>query len=180
MYYRSSPTRFVWGVAIALAILGALVVGHVGRVDAAYRRGKDEARKGATFDSAMKARAEEAVQLRTRHTDTVTQRIVVTRWRVESLLVALPDSAKVLPVVPELVATARELVSDVDSLTAAHATERSAWVELRTQDSTAIDAVRVESSARRDTITDLRKRPSKKTAAFLTLLGALMGAVVTR
>ena len=179
-YYRPSPTRFVWGAAILLAIIAGLCLGHLARVDGAYRRGKADARQGATFDSAMLARVRDVVALRTAHTDTVTRTVIRTRVRVESLLVALPDSAQLLPIVPELVATTRHLVTDVDSLVVAHATERTAWLALRTADSQAIDGLRVESSARRDTITDLAKRPSRKTAALLTFLGALVGAVVSR
>ena len=168
------PVR-AWAALALVAALGSVYGLHVRAVSSAFQRGKQSATQGVTFDSAMVARAAEAVALRTAHTDTVVQRVVVTRTRVESLLVALPDSTRLLPVVPELVASVSTLLVQVDTLTTAITAERMAWTERAKVDSAAIYALRVIGTARADTIHDLRKRPTRKNAALYALLGVGVG-----
>ena len=168
------PARAWAAIALVVAV-GAVYGLHLRAVSDAFDRGKQSATHGVTFDSAMVARAAEAVALRTAHTDTVVKRVVVTRTRVESLLVALPDSTRLLPVVPELVANVSTLLVQVDTLTAAITAERAAWSERAKVDSAAIYALRVLGTARGDSIQALSKRPTKKKAALYALLGATTG-----
>jgi hypothetical protein len=167
--------RDVWALVagVLLVVAGyAAVVSYGARQ---YDKGKKAAAAGVVFDSVALARAAEAVAIRTAHTDTVTRTVLRTRYRVDTLIAALPDSAKLLPVVPELVATVQAFTVQVDSLTTAHAAERVATVERARVDSAAIYALRIIATAQKDTIQTLNKRPTRKKAALWTLVGILAG-----
>lgn len=178
-----SALRRVPGQAWAgIGVVGAvwLIYGlHTNAVRDAYAQGKRDSAQGVVFDSAMVARAAEAVALRTAHTDTVVQRVVVTRTRVESLTVALPDSVRAIPAVDTLVQTVGVLLTQVDTLTQAITAERAAWTEKAKVDSAAIYALRVLGTAQRDTILTLQKRPRWRTVLGAVVVGAV-GGMVTR
>ena len=169
--------RDVWFLVagVALIVAGYAAVVRYGASN--YARGKRDAAAGVVFDSVTLARAAERVAKASAHTDTVTQRVTVTRYRVDTLIAALPDSAKLLPVVPELVATVQAFTVQVDSLTTAHTAERAAWTEKARVDSAAIYALRIIGTAQRDTITTLTKRPKWRTVVVGTLAGIATGFV---
>lgn len=144
---------------------------HTRAVADAYAQGKRDAAQGVVFDSVMLSRAAERVAKQMAHTDTVVQRVVVTRTRVESLTVALPDSIRRVPQVDTLVQTVRVLLTDVDTLTHAITSERAAWTEKAKVDSAAIYALRILGTAQADTITTLKRRPTR-TKAFAYALGS--------
>ena len=168
--------RGVWLLVLAgLALWSAVAAGRSYGA-AQYALGKASATHGVTFDSTMVARAAEAVALRTAHTDTVVRTVIQTRTRVESLLVALPDSLRPVPEVAQLVSTTYELTAQVDTLTTAITAERAAWSERAKVDSAAIYALRVIGTARADTIQTLSKRPRWRTVVAGTITGAAAGA----
>ena len=175
---RRVPIRAWAAVALVVAV-GAVYGLHARAVSSAFQQGKASATSGVTFDSAMVARAAEAVALRTAHTDTIVQRVVVTRTRVESLTVALPDSVRVIPAVDTLVQTVGVLLTQVDTLTQAITAERAAWTEKAKVDSAAIYALRVLGTARGDSIRTLQKRPRWRTVLGAVVVGAV-GGMVTR
>lgn len=152
--------RGVWAFLALAALCSALVWWSEARRAAAYQQGKRDAAAGAVFDSVLLDRAAIRVAKQQAHTDTVVQRVVVIRTRVESLLVALPDSVRALPAVPALVATTQQLLVEVDTLTHAITAERAAWTEKAKVDSAAIYSLRVLATARGDTIATLKKRPT--------------------
>lgn len=159
-----------WVVSGAAGLVFALVLYAQHREASAYEQGKRDAAQGVVFDSVMLSRAAERVAKQMAHTDTVVRRVVVTRTRVESLTVALPDSIRRVPQVDTLVQTVRVLLTDVDTLTHAITSERAAWTEKAKVDSAAISALRILGTAQADTITTLKRRPTKKKAAALAIV----------
>lgn len=167
---RKAP-RAVWAGLGLLALLGALVAWSEARRTRAYDQGKRDAAAGVAFDSALVARVAAVVAERTAHTDTVTRIVTRTQTEVIESVRLVPDSLKALPEIARLVTVTTRLVGEVDSLKAAHVAERMAWTERAKVDSAALYALRVMATARGDTITALAKRPTRKTAALVALLG---------
>ena len=168
------PVR-AWAALALVAVLGAVYGLRVRAVSSAFQRGKQHATQGVTFDSAMQARAAEAVALRAAKTDTVWLRAKTATKKAEAAITALPPDLAVLPPVDTLVQTVGVLLTQVDTLTTAITAERFAHLERAKVDSAAIYALRVIGTAQRDTIHDLRKRPTRKRAALYALLGVGAG-----
>lgn len=169
--------RQAWGFLLGVTLLAAVYAFHLNRVHSAYAAGKRAAAQGVVFDSAMLARAAERVAKQTAHTDTVVERVTVTRWRVESLTVALPPEVRVLPPVDTLVRVTQSLLTQVDSLGTAITAERAAWTERAKVDSAAIYALRVIATAQADTIRTLNKRPRWRTVLGAVAVGVVGGMV---
>jgi hypothetical protein len=168
----------LWGAVIFGAIVFALWLGHSRAVSQAYTQGKQDAAAGVVFDSLLSQRASEVVTIRTAHTDTITQRVTVTRWKVDTLVKALPDSVRTLPAVDTLVVAVQTLVLQVDSLITAHDAERVAWTEQAKIERANTYALRVLLTAEKNKNADLEKRPTKLRAALYAAGGALTGAVI--
>jgi hypothetical protein len=169
--------RDVWFLVAGVALVSAGYFAVVAKVNAAYERGKRDAAQGVVFDSVMVARAAERVAKANAHTDTVTQRVLVTRYKLDTLVVQLPPEVVNVPEVKALVTTVQTLTVQVDSLVTAHTAERAAWTEKARVDSSAIYALRIIGTAQRDTITTLQKRPKWRTVVVGTLAGVATGFV---
>lgn len=169
--------RWAYGVAACAALVLALWLWHRSAVSDAYQQGKQDAVQGVTFDSAMVARAAEAVALRTAHTDTVWLRAKSARQRLDSAVSALPDSLTTVPAVRAVVTEVAALGVQIDSLVSAHAAERTAWIERARVDSTAIYALRLMNTAQRDTIMTLNKRPRWRTVVSTAVVALAAGLV---
>jgi hypothetical protein len=176
-YYRPGITRLVWGALLLTALVGALVAYVLWREDAAFDRGRKTAADGVVFDSLVIERAAIRAAKAMAHTDTVTQRVLVTRYRVDTLITQLPPAVAEVPEVKALVTAVQTLTVQVDSLTTAHTAERAAWTEKARVDSSAIYALRIIGTAQRDTITTLTKRPKWRTVVVGTLAGLATGFV---
>lgn len=170
--------KAVWGMFVGVVLVVAVVVLHRAAVGNAFEAGKKAATEGVVFDSVTLARAAERVAKASAHADTITRTVLRTRYKVDTLIQALPDSAYLLPVVPELVATVQTLTVQVDSLSTAHASERMANIERARVDSAAIYALRIIGTAQRDTIMTLQKRPTRLRAAAYALAAGALGVVV--
>lgn len=171
---RKAP-RSVWAGLGLLALCGTLVAWSEARRTQAYQQGKRDAAQGVAFDSALVAHVAQAVALRSAHVDTVWRVVNRTQTEVIESVRLVPDSLKAVPEIARLVAVTTRLVSEVDSLKVAHVAERMAWTEKAKVDSAAMYALRVIATARGDTITTLAKRPTKKRAALVALLGVGAG-----
>lgn len=171
---RKAP-RSVWAGLGLLALCGALIAWSEARRSAAYERGKRDAAAGVVFDSVLLERAAIRVAKAMAHTDTVTRIVTRTQTEVIESVRLVPDSLKAVPEIARLVTVTTRLVGEVDSLKAAHVAERLTWTEKAKVDSAALYALRVIATARGDTITTLAKRPTKKKAALVALLGVGAG-----
>ena len=176
-YYRPGITRLVWGVLLLTALVGALVAYVLWREDAAFDRGRKTAADGVVFDSLVIERAAIRAAKAMAHTDTVTRTVLVTRYKVDTLITQLPPAVAEVPEVKSLVTAVQTLTVQVDSLTTAHTAERAAWTEKARVDSAAIYALRIIGTAQRDTIMTLQKRPTWRTVVGAGLGGALLGVV---
>lgn len=170
--------RDVWFLVAGVALVSAGYFAVVRYGAEQYKAGKKAATEGVVFDSVTLARAAEVVAHRTAHTDTVTRTVLRTRYKVDTLIQALPDSAYQLPGVPELVATVNTLTVQVDSLIAAHAAERLAVAEQQKVNASAIYALRVIGTAQRDSIVQLSKRPTRLRAFGYAVAAGALGVVV--
>jgi hypothetical protein len=168
----------LWGAVIFGAIVFALWLGHSRAVSQAYTQGKQDAAAGVVFDSLLSQRAADVVTIRTAHTDTITQRVTVTRWRVDTLVKALPPSVAEVPEVKALVTVVQTLTLQVDSLITAHDAERAAWTEQAKVERSNTYALRVLLTAEKDKNADLEKRPTKARAALYALGSAATGVVI--
>ena len=164
---------FVLGLSVALSLVVGIT--HYGAEQ--YAKGKRDAAQGVVFDGAMVARAAEVVSRKAAKVDTITQRVLQTRWKVDTMVLQLPPAVADVPEVKALVTAVNTLTVQVDSLTTAHTAERAAWTEKARVDSAAIYALRIIGTAQRDTIMTLQKRPKWRTVAVGTLTGALLGVV---
>jgi hypothetical protein len=169
--------RDVWFLVAGVALIVAGYAAVVRYGAANYARGKRDAAAGVVFDSVTLARAAERVAKASAHTDTVTQRVLVTRYRVDTLITQLPPEVADVPEVKALVTTVHTLTMLTDSITTAHTAERAAWTEKARVDSSAIYALRIIGTAQRDTIMTLTKRPKWRTVVVGTLAGIATGFV---
>lgn len=169
--------REVWLFAAALAFVAGGYVTVVAKINAAYERGKRDAAAGVVFDSVMVERTAIRVAKQMARTDTVTERVVRTRWKVDTLITQLPPAVANVPEVKALVATVQTLTVQVDSLVSAHTAERAAWTEKAKVDSAAIYALRVIATARGDEVEQLKQRPRWRTVVGGVVTGAVLGVV---
>ena len=169
--------RDVWFLVAGVALVSAGYFAVVAKVNAAYERGKREATQGVVFDSVTLARAAAVVAIKAAKVDTITRTVILTRRKLDTLIVALPPEVVNVPEVKALVTTVQTLTVQVDSLTTAHTAERAAWTEKARVDSSAIYALRIIGTAQRDTITTLTKRPKWRTVVVGTLAGVATGLV---
>jgi len=167
----------VWlliGAALVLTVeLSA--IGDYG--DAREAAGFARARQGAVFDSTVAAtfaRTRERVVLRT---DTLVQRITVTRQRVDTLIAALPATTKQLRPVRELVGTVQLLTRQVDSLTMQIDAERATHTMEREVLAAQTTALRAVVAGQADSIRTLQRRPTWRRTVGLTLGGAALGVL---
>jgi hypothetical protein len=115
---------------------------------------------------------QERVNVAAAHTDTSSARVEKTAQRARRTLQAVPpriiDS---LPAVRELVDVTEQLIVDATALRADVITERAVREELHVVTSVQIQALQQENAG-------LRKRPSRKKAAAVTVLGVVVGYIV--
>lgn len=166
--------RSVWAFVALAAVCSALVWWSEARRAVAYQQGKRDAAAGVVFDSVMLERAAIRVAKQMAHTDTVTVTVVRTARTVDSLVIRVPDSLRVVPEIAALANTARVLTRQVDSLVLAHGAERAAWTEKARVDSAAIYSLRILATAQRDTMAVLKQRPTRvKAVGTAVVVGVL-------
>ncbi len=167
-----------WLLAACAFAICALVYSIGAYGDARYAAGKQDAARNAVFDSTLAAtfaRQREVVVLRT---DTLVQRVTVTRHRVDTLIAALPDSVRQLPSVAPLVVTVQLLTKQVDSLTQQIDTERAAHRMERDVLAAQLRSAAVVIAVQQDSITTLKRRPTWAQADALAVVSAVAGAIV--
>lgn len=160
-------------LALALAAWGGIAAYSKSRYDA----GRASVTNGVRFDAVLGAQARTADSLAQAHTDTVIQRITITRWRVETLLVAVPDSLRVVPEIAALMAATKVLAHQVDTLTHALDVERAVGRLRASVDSAALAAAAVTIVHQQDHIVKLERRPRWRTVALALGAGVVAGVL---
>ena len=108
-------------------------------------------------------------------TDTVLQRIVVTRWRIDTLLRDVPDTLQTVPQIAALMTATQTLTRQVDTLTHTLNVERAVGRLRASTDSAALVASALTIVHKQDEIMALKRRPQWRTVAAVGVLGVVAG-----
>lgn len=173
---RRIPAAVYMLVAGVLAI-AALTHSIMAYGESRYAEGKRDAARGAAFDSVLVSQFSRVREVEVLKTDTIVQRLTVTRHRVDTLIQQLPDSVRTLPSVAPLVATVRLLTVQVDSLTMQIDTERAAHRMERDVLVAQATAQRITINVLTDSVQTLEKRPTWTRAGALAVVAAAAGAI---
>jgi hypothetical protein len=110
-------------------------------------------------------------------TDTIVQRIVVTRWRVDTLIRLVPDSLRAVPEIAALVAVTTTLTAQIDTLARTVEIERAVSRLRASADSAALVSAQITIVQQQDQIMTLKKRPTWRTVVTVGALGVLAGVL---
>lgn len=170
--------------AIVLApLLLAGVVAYRVSISKAEQRGRDSERTKAAETMAgyvalvnpLLAR-KDSIEIRV---DTLRLRATASAKAVTAAVADVPMSVRdAEPTVDIALDKCVELAADVERLTAAQMTERTAWREIRIVDSTMISAQAVMLVAKNDTIATLNKRPRWRTVVKVAATTGAVGVAV--
>ena len=175
-FWRSIPW-YIYAFALAVGLFCLSCVGVVRYGAAEYQRGRKSVQDGVRFDTVMLGVARKADRAAKAHTDTVVQRLTVTRWRTDTLVQNLPDSIRVVPEVRELIKNVYTLTAQVDTLTRTLDVERATSVLRASVDSAALVSAQVVITAKEDEIVTLKKRPQWRTVALALGAGVVAGVL---
>jgi hypothetical protein len=110
-------------------------------------------------------------------TDTVVQRIVVTRWRVDTLIREVPDTLRAVPQIKALIAATLVLTAQLDTLTRVLDVERATSRLRASTDSAALVSAALTIVHQEDQIVKLKKRPQWRTVALALGAGVVAGVL---
>ncbi len=108
-------------------------------------------------------------------TDTVIKRLVVTRWRIDTLLRDVPDTLQTVPQIAALMAATQTLTAQIDTLTHTLNVERAVGRLRASTDSAALVASALTIVHKEDEIMALKRRPQWRTVAVVGVLGVVAG-----
>jgi hypothetical protein len=110
-------------------------------------------------------------------TDTIVQRIVVTRWRVDTIIRLVPDSLRDVPEIAALVAVTTTLTAQIDTLARTVEIERAVSRLRASADSAALVSAQLTIVQQQDQIRTLKKRPTWRTVVTVGVVGVLAGVL---
>jgi hypothetical protein len=110
-------------------------------------------------------------------TDTIVQRIVVTRWRVDTIIRLVPDSLRAVPEIAALVAVTTTLTAQIDTLARTVEIERAVSRLRASADSAALVSAQLTIVQQQDQIRTLKKRPTWRTVVTVGALGVVAGVL---
>jgi PBP1b-binding outer membrane lipoprotein LpoB len=182
-----TPRRTLWLVQrisreawMALAAVGLLVVAWVAVASygassyAAGRASVTDAAKVVTPSVTVTRAADSIAKAKT---DTIVQRIVVTRWKVDTLIRLVPDSLRAIPAIAALTVAATTLTAQVDTLTHTLTVERVTSRLNASVDSSALASAKVITIQQEDQIMSLKRRPQWRTVFAVGALGVVAGVL---
>lgn len=108
-------------------------------------------------------------------TDTIVQRIVVTRWQVDTLAMAVPDTLQTVPQIKALIAATRTLTAQVDTLARTLDVERAVSRLRASADSAALVSAQLTIVQQEDQIMHLKRRPQWRTVVTVGVVGVVAG-----
>ena len=180
-YYRPRLSPTALGIAAVVAFWIVAAYGVVRYGASRYADGRRSVVQAAQFDSALSAVVRKADLHAKARTDTVLQRVTVTRWRVDTLIQRVPDSLRVVPEIAELSGMTGQLLTHIDTLTHTLDLERAASRLRADADSAALVSARVTIVQQDDEMRSLAKRPTRRaqltTGVTMAVLGFVAGVL---
>jgi hypothetical protein len=110
-------------------------------------------------------------------TDTIVRRIVVTRWRVDTLIREVPDTLRAVPQIKALIAATLVLTAQLDTMTRVLDVERATSRLRASTDSAALVSAALTIVHQEDQIVSLKRRPQWRTVFTVGALGVLAGVL---
>jgi len=165
----------VWVGVGAVFVFVALWAGVASYGASRYADGRRSATDGVRFDTVLVGQVRKADSIATAHTDTVVQRLVVTRYKVDTLIRAVPDSLRAVPEIAELSRITLQLTAQVDTLARTLDVERAVSRLRAATDSAALVSAALTIVQKEDQIVSLKKRPTWRTVVTVGALGVVAG-----
>jgi hypothetical protein len=159
----------------AVFVFVALWVGVASYGASRYADGRRSVTDGVRFDTVLVGQVRRADSIATAHTDTVVQRLVVTRYKVDTLVRLVPDSLRSVPEIAALVTATTQLTAHVDTLTRTLNVERAVSRLRAATDSAALVSAAITIVQKEDQIVSLKKRPQWRTVVTVGALGVVAG-----
>ena len=165
-------------VLLATAIAAWVAVASYGA--SRYRDGRRSVTesKASVLTSVTVARAADSTAQAA--TDTIVQRLVVTRWRVDTLTQAIPDTLQTVPEIAALIGVTRTLTAQVDTLTHALDVARAVSRLRASIDSAALESAQGTIVQQQDQIAILHRRPTWRAVAIALGAGLTSGVLLRR
>jgi hypothetical protein len=173
-FLRSIPW-YIYCFALAVGLFCLSCVGVVRYGAAEYERGRRSVTDGVRFDTVLVGQVRKADSIAQAHTDTVVQRLVVTRWKTDTVLRDVPDSLRRVPEIAALVTVTAQLTAQVDTLAHTLDVERATSRLRASVDSAALVSARLVIVAQGDSIVQLKKRPQWRTVGAVGVLAFVAG-----
>jgi hypothetical protein len=181
------PRRALWLVQrisreawVALAVVLVAVVAWVSVTSygasryAEGRRSVTQSAESVPLSVTVARAADSSAKART---DTIVQRIVVTRWRVDTQIRLLPDSLRAIPEIAALTAATTTLTAQIDTLARTVEIERAVSRLRASADSAALVSAQITIVQQQDQIVTLKKRPTWRTVVTVGVVGVLAGVL---
>jgi ElaB/YqjD/DUF883 family membrane-anchored ribosome-binding protein len=170
-------SREAW-VALAVVLVAVVAWVSVASYGASrYAEGRASVTEVAETVPAGVTVARDADDAAKAKTDTIVQRIVVTRWRVDTLIRLIPDSLRAVPEIAALTAATTTLTAQVDTLVRTLDVERATSRLRASTDSAALVASALTIVQQQDQIVTLKKRPQWRTVALALGAGVVAGVL---
>jgi len=167
--------RELWAGIIAIALLVGAWAMVASYGTSRYNDGRRSVTQGAQLDAAMLGVVRGADSTAKAATDTVVQRIVVTRWKVDTLVRLVPDSLRSVPEIAALVSATTQLTAQVDTLVRTLDVERAVSRLRASTDSAALVSAALTIVQKEDQIVNLKRRPQWRTVFTVGALGVVAG-----
>jgi len=165
----------VWVGVGAVFVFVALWAGVASYGASRYADGRRSVTDGVRFDTVLVGQVRKADSIATAHTDTVVQRLVVTRYKVDTLVRRVPDSLRAVPEIAALVTATTQLTAQVDTLARTLDVERAVSRLRAATDSAALVSAALTIVQKEDQIVSLKKRPQWRTVVTVGALGVVAG-----
>ena len=172
---RISREAWVALAVVLLAVVAWVSVASYGQ--SRYAEGRRSVAEVAESVPAGVTVARDADDAAKAKTDTIVQRIVVTRWRVDTLIRLIPDSLRAIPEIAALTAATTTLTAQVDTLVRTLDVERATSRLRASTDSAALVASALIIVHQQDQIVTLKKRPQWRTVALALGAGVVAGVL---
>jgi hypothetical protein len=159
----------------AVLVFVALWAGVASYGASRYADGRRSVTDGVRFDTVLVGQVRKADSIAKAHTDTIVQRLVVTRYKVDTLVRLVPDSLRSVPEIAALVTATTTLTAQVDTLTRTLDVERAVSRLRAATDSAALVSAALTIVSQEDQIMTLKKRPQWRTVVTVGALGVVAG-----
>lgn len=170
---RKVPT-VAWAIVLGVALTVGAWKAVAGYGQSRYEDGRRSVVEAAKVDGAAVGAVRAADSAAKARVDTVRVRVMQTRWRVDTLITGVPDSLRASPQIAALIAGARELTTQVDSLDRALDLSEAASTLRAEVDAATIVSLRIVNS---EQARELKKRPTRGQALGCAALAFLAGVI---